>query len=484
MAIRLTAEGKLTVRWKNQILVDALDTGYAPRPGRMVLGARTAGSNQHTHVDNLRLETLAPTQLATGFIPGMVWFNQWRNQTGSFATFASQNLGNQLPTLSDLRNGFYSGTDLGEQYFGQMVAWFTPTVTDSYVFLCAGDDLTELYLSTDDTPGRKVKIAGVPGWTDPRQWNKYPEQKSAPITLTAGRSYYLELLWKEDFGGDHGSVAVKRASEADPVNGRGELTGSRIGTYVRGALPLNLAIARNGASAVITWSGGSNPRLHSARSVSGPWTEVIGASSPYVTSMDGSARFFVLRDGSRVSPTTVAYINLPVVAGYNLLANPLNSGANRAAEVFPDAPDGTTLFKLTAGTEQFRSNVKFFGRFTDESSGYPPGTGLYVHSPAAVTLSMVGEVPQGNLAQPLARGPNLIASQVPQVGKLQSDLGYSPTEGDLVFRYSAASQGFTVPSGHDFGAWTFGEPSLALGEAFVLHRPSAGAWIRTFTVKP
>ena len=49
----------------------------------------------------------------------------------------------------------------------------------------------------NDNPANKVRIASVPDWTDSRQWNKFPTQKSAAITLTAGQRYYVEALQKE-----------------------------------------------------------------------------------------------------------------------------------------------------------------------------------------------------------------------------------------------------------------------------------------------
>ena len=38
------------------------------------------------------------------------------------------------------------------------------------------DDNSELWLSTDQSPANKVRIAHVPGWTSSRLWTKYPEQ--------------------------------------------------------------------------------------------------------------------------------------------------------------------------------------------------------------------------------------------------------------------------------------------------------------------
>jgi hypothetical protein len=38
------------------------------------------------------------------------------------------------------------------------------------------------------------EIASVPGWSGNRQWNKYPEQTAAPITLNAGSMYYIRAI--------------------------------------------------------------------------------------------------------------------------------------------------------------------------------------------------------------------------------------------------------------------------------------------------
>ena len=79
-------------------------------------------------------------------------------------------------------------------------------MSGAYTFYIAGDDNAELYLSTDEHGSNKRRIAHVPGWTDSRQINKYAEQRSASITLVAGKRYFVEALHKEGAGGDNLSV--------------------------------------------------------------------------------------------------------------------------------------------------------------------------------------------------------------------------------------------------------------------------------------
>jgi hypothetical protein len=51
-----------------------------------------------------------------------------------------------------------------------------------------------------------------------------------------------------------------------------------------------LTIDRSGGNVVITWTGPA--KLQSATSVSGPYTDVAGATSPYSPPANGAARFF------------------------------------------------------------------------------------------------------------------------------------------------------------------------------------------------
>jgi hypothetical protein len=55
-----------------------------------------------------------------------------------------------------------------------------------------------------------------------------------------------------------------------------------------------LTITHSGPNITITWVGGV---LQSAPTILGPWTDVPGATSPYVTSVIGNHKFYRLRCG-------------------------------------------------------------------------------------------------------------------------------------------------------------------------------------------
>ena len=81
-------------------------------------------------------------------------------------------------------------------------------MTGYYTFWIASDDNGELWLSTNDNPANKVKIAYVTSWTGSRDWSNAdnPTQQSAQIYLQAGQRYYVEALQKEGGGGDNLAV--------------------------------------------------------------------------------------------------------------------------------------------------------------------------------------------------------------------------------------------------------------------------------------
>lgn len=101
-----------------------------------------------------------------------------------------------------------------EDNFGTRVTGFIRApVSGTYTFAVSGDDVVELYLSTDSNPANKALIASSTTWTAFRDFTASPSQQSAPRTLVAGQRYYVELLHKEEIGNDHWSVAWKQPGE-------------------------------------------------------------------------------------------------------------------------------------------------------------------------------------------------------------------------------------------------------------------------------
>jgi hypothetical protein len=110
------------------------------------------------------------------------------------------------------------------------------------------------------------------------------------------------------------------------------------------------------------------------------------------------------------------------------------------------------------------------------------GEGFIFFSPqtADMTLTFVGEVKQGTLANPLPRGFSIKANMVPQEGRADT-FGLPGQDADRYFAWDNVGQRY-VDSIYD-GGWSPALPVLKVGEAFLLFRgTSAGTWTRNFNV--
>lgn len=125
---------------------------------------------------------------------------------GTLATLYNQNdWKNEKPNQSRISKGFYvAQSNPNLEYIGtRLQALLVPPLTGKYTFWIAADDEAELYLSTTESPARKVKLASVAGTTQTNQWDKFTTQKSQDIELEAGKAYYIEAVSADNGGGDY-----------------------------------------------------------------------------------------------------------------------------------------------------------------------------------------------------------------------------------------------------------------------------------------
>jgi hypothetical protein len=113
---------------------------------------------------------------------------------------------------------FQMPDDVGQDFAARVRGFLTAPVSGSYTFFISCDDNGERNLSSDESPANKVRLAhvtGSPAWTDYVEWTKFPTQKSEPVSLVAGKRYYVEALLKEDIAEDHLAVGWLKPGEAD-----------------------------------------------------------------------------------------------------------------------------------------------------------------------------------------------------------------------------------------------------------------------------
>lgn len=130
------------------------------------------------------------------------------------------------------------GNDNINNYSERLSGWFVPPATDYYVFFLCSDDDSDLFLSTDVTPGNKTIIAQENAWSNSREWTNSSgasvlSQKRSDqwtndtglaahpngILLTAGTPYYIEAVHHQGTGGENIGVLAQVVGSTDPTNG-------------------------------------------------------------------------------------------------------------------------------------------------------------------------------------------------------------------------------------------------------------------------
>jgi hypothetical protein len=112
-----------------------------------------------------------------------------------------------------------------------------------------------------------------------------------------------------------------------------------------------------------------------------------------------------------------------------------------------------------------------------------PGGAVWVQVPSATTVTLVGNVLQGNVSVPLTiPGFQMVGSKVPQAGGLTTVLGFTPVNTDRTYQWVNATSTYASKQFLG-GAWLGGEPTIAVGEGFWLNAHAGSLWNRTFTVQ-
>jgi len=113
------------------------------------------------------------------------------------------------PSSNAILKRFEAPADLGEYYLTRMRGYLCPPETGEYTFWIASDNSSELWLSTDNDPRNKRKIASLArySWVNPREWSRYPSQRSEPVFLKAGERYYIEAIHEQATLAGHLAIA-------------------------------------------------------------------------------------------------------------------------------------------------------------------------------------------------------------------------------------------------------------------------------------
>ncbi|MDG5800510.1 CotH kinase family protein [Marinilabiliaceae bacterium ANBcel2] len=156
------------------------------------------------------------------------------------------------PSHREIENEhFEAPTDIADEYGQRMHGLIEAPKTGEYRFWISGDDNSRLFLSSNESSNNQQLIAEVPGWTNPREWNKFSEQRSDYIHLKEGKQYYIAALMKEAFGGDNLAVRweLPDGTIEEPISASHIYTPSQ-------QLHTNFAISSDGEPILLTTNEG------------------------------------------------------------------------------------------------------------------------------------------------------------------------------------------------------------------------------------
>jgi hypothetical protein len=154
---------------------------------------------------------------------GKIFSEAWGDITGTEVNDLTSNVNYpNKATVRVLLTTMEWQTNIGDNYGVRIRGYVHPVTDGDYTFWIASADSSELWLSTDADPCHVSKIAYVSGWTDQYQWDKYPQQESAPISIVGGNKRYIEVLYKAGSGSfDNLAVAWERPGKSrEVIDGR------------------------------------------------------------------------------------------------------------------------------------------------------------------------------------------------------------------------------------------------------------------------
>jgi hypothetical protein len=199
------------------------------------------------------------------------------------------------------------------------------------------------------------------------------------------------------------------------------------------------------------------------------------------------------------SVNAVGYVNKTIPAnGFAMISNPLKAATNTIDALFTGVPAGTQVYIYTPGkgydVGTFDDLDGSFGPTVGKMT-LMPGQGVFVKNPTGnpLTITFVGEVPQGTLNTAMVAGLQMVSSQVPQAGT-PNDLGFPNTAaegltpGDQVYKFvvsdsnPANNQKYLVATYDDL-ADDWDKPiTFDVGEAVFVKLAKAVTWTRQFNV--
>jgi hypothetical protein len=188
----------------------------------------------------------------------------------------------------------------------------------------------------------------------------------------------------------------------------------------------------------------------------------------------------------------VGYVNVSLLPGYNLIANPLYANDNSVSSLFTSGvqgvmPDGLTVSIMENGayhTTRYDSLAQSFLPEAVAQDQLLPGRGFFVFNPTStnVTVTFVGQVVWGSLHLP--SGYSFVGSVVPKAASWDQ-LNFPAEQGDRVYRWNAFQQVFETSVYDDLDrSWLPSNLTLGVAEGFVVYKRQPAEWYQPNPIIP
>ncbi|MCS1411735.1 MAG: hypothetical protein M2R45_04937 [Verrucomicrobia subdivision 3 bacterium] len=107
--------------------------------------------------------------------------------------------------------------DTNDNFGAVIEGWLTPEESGDYHFFLRSDDASELWISTDDSPGNLAFQAEQTGCCNPFLEVGADQTTFSAISLMAGQKYFIQVIYKEGGGGDYAQVAWRKEGDSTPA---------------------------------------------------------------------------------------------------------------------------------------------------------------------------------------------------------------------------------------------------------------------------
>ncbi len=276
---------------------------------------------------------------------------------------------NNQPDAVQYVTSFITPNGYGDNYGARVSGFITPTESGDYDFFIRADDQAQLYLSTDDKPANAALVAEeISACCEAFLEPGVSETSSSPITLTAGKRYYIYAVMKEGGGGDWFEATWRKVGDTTAAASLRPLSGSVIGAFA----PAGTVAITEQPQAVTTIEGVNatfsvKVSFESAASPGYQWLKngapIAGATkasytTPVLALSDNGSKYSVkvsVPGGEATSSEVVLTVNADTIAPNIVSSGGVRHGSDvDVAVIFDEAVNPATVvaanFSLSGGT--------------------------------------------------------------------------------------------------------------------------------------